>query len=199
MKPPGIRANREAISAGITAKGLAALRKADRQWYLAETMPTKEIEAQQAMQALGCGSIVPMRTVWRRQKHRQAKIKRTMPAFTRHIFIAPLTLSTWRLIFECELIRGVLSLEGMPKAIPLLALTEFIDRMAPDMMPPDAARHMQSRLEFQEGDRVEVLSGALSGYMVDVSEIRGQRATVLAELFGERRAVIVELASLGRL
>lgn len=194
--PKGITRMLAEQSAAASASGMYVLGTQDRPWFLVETPPARETQTLLAAQEVGASGILPVRTVYRRQRFKREKVRRTFPILPRALFLAPSSPRLWFDLFDQGLIQSVMSVNGMPRAIPRAELLDFLGRAVPELTAPNVHRFMPSRHEYSVGDHVEVLQGAFSGHTVEVTEIKGQHASVLCDVLGAMRPVTVRLDNL---
>lgn len=174
------------------------------QWFLARVPTGKEFVAERVLDEAGLLVFVPIETRYRKV-NRTVKQKQEIrvPLIPGYLLVAmppvPEQLQPWGVLFRFKLVWGVVGRAGRPSRLPSADARKMIERhSAGEFLAPIAYRHMRTYHEFEVGDRVEVLDGPFAGQIVEVTEISGQNARMVVEIFGGSRDVSVPVDFLGR-
>ena len=188
------RALHEDIARLINGEAREAMADSKLVWYLGFCEPGKEFIAQQVLDRHDIRAYLPLALKWRKvNRYKKAKKRFAFPAMPGCVFLALESgAEQWFHLFSCQTtVKRVLAVRGVPRAIHGQELLGFIDGNRKTFSAPREQAHMRSHHEFTVGDKVQIMDGALDGHVVEVSDIRGRQATIVAELFGSAHNAII--------
>ena len=179
-----------------TAKTL--MHDPDFVWFVMFTMAGKEFIAQKMLTRFGLVNYLPLHRKWRRV-NRTTKEKRRFayPALSGCLFVAaPKWWADWDRLFDLTPIYGVLGISGRAIRFEGIDLHDFLEINKSKFEVPDEQRHMRTHHEFEVGDQVLVVDGALDGRVYEVEDIEGPNAKILIKFLGKTQYVDVALDKL---
>ncbi|MHA3913863.1 transcription termination/antitermination protein NusG [Halovulum sp. GXIMD14793] len=148
--------------------------------------------------------VCPLETKWR-YPNKTARRKRLTqrPLMRGWLFVRfPSARVNWFAIRQLGVITGVAGGSGSPCALNVRGrrfLGRIVEReQAGHFGAEPQEAFMQSRCEFTVGDKAEVMSGPLAGFVVDVQQISGQAAKVIGPFMGTDTEMTVSLANLAK-
>lgn len=183
-----------------------AQHKADRQkavesvaayhWFVAVVVPGQEKKAVDELTAMDIASLLPVAQFWRRNtRYQKKKTLKSYPLMPGYVFVGVRSLDELSEIWVLDVIRGFICMDGKACQVPLFQVERLAARVQ-SYIPPDAHRFMRTHKEFGVGDEVEVLEGPLTGRIVRVMEIHGNRARILWDILGKAHNVELTLDTL---
>ena len=171
-------------------------------WYAVVTHPRKEFVVQTLMGRRGIECWFPEKTEYRYQNRydrgRRKKKERRFPLAPSLVFANLETPENWEELWKMNLLQGVVGINGEPAPIPQKQWDKFRARHHAIYRAAKHRQFMPSNLEFEVGDTVEIIEGALKGQYVRVQKISGRRARVLLSLLGSEDKLDVPLDVLGK-
>lgn len=167
-------------------------------WYALLTPPGREFVAQKILRRYGLRTFVPVRREYRRKnKFVRDKVLKEYPIAPRYVFAGfPRGTPLWFDLFALPNISGVVGLEDDPTRIRSGAMVKFITKTGGGLNAPEAQRFMRTHHEFSVGQMVEVIDGPFKDHKIRVVAIRGAKAALMLELFGQEREVEVPMINL---
>jgi len=162
-------------------------------WYAVHTKPRREGEADEQLQRQGFETYLPLIQVRRlRRGKRQAVIE---PLFPRYLFVH--VDPDEKSIAPIRSTRGV---SGMVKfghaLVPIPG--DLVDYLM-SCEDPELGCHRPGRVDFQPGDRVQILEGPLTGLDGIFETEKGEdRAMILVSILGRASSVGIALEALER-
>ncbi|MDC9701518.1 MAG: transcription termination/antitermination NusG family protein [Alphaproteobacteria bacterium] len=165
-------------------------------WYALLVRSGKEFLAQRISQQGGAYVYLPLCWKWRRlNRYKREKSKLAYPALPGCLFIGfESGKEEWLcLVRSVTSLRGLLGCFGMPLALRGERLSFFIESNFMRFDVPQEERYMRTHHEFQAGDQVQITSGPLVGYIVDVQKISGKYAFIFNEICHETKISLDKL------
>lgn len=174
-------------------------------WFACNTLPRKETLAEYLLGQKGLETFCPRRAQYRHRnkadKARRSKVVRYYPQIPSLIFVGfPIAARVieWQHVTECPMISRIISSNPThPIPIAPASIGELIRCYDEGRwVAPEHQRHMTTNAEFDVGDKVRMIDGALQDADLRVEEIRGNTARVMGEMFGASRGFDVEVERL---
>jgi len=196
MKYEFIDAEERAIELTAAALSRSWMRESPDMWYVLRVEPQKEFTVETILGNMGLVARVPYSEKWIKnsRKHRDKRVVKR-PLLRTHIFVHLPVKINWFHIKAVKLITGVLC-NPNPIRLSTEAIDEF-SRMGKRIK--QYQEHQPTNLNYEVGDRVEVLDGPLEGFKVDVKSIKGMTATVVFDIMQAQRKVEIDAANLGKI
>lgn len=160
-------------------------------WIVATTHPQAEPWAETNLQHRGYRTYLPLVLRPRRDRSLPTLVHHVLaPLWSGYIFVHHDTRDSWRPIYETPGVRSVLRNRDQIQFAPDAAIEALREGEAARSIPttPDSL--------YRPGAPCEAVLGGGSRVEAVVAAVNGQKATVLALMFGELREVTVELANL---
>ena len=157
-------------------------------WYGFQTPPQKEASAKAWLDHRGVEAWYPSEIRHRRIPKGKRKFAeyeaRLVP---RYIFARFTGRPQWDVLQGCKWLSRVIGVNGHP----LPVTDEIMGQMAqvPERLEIIRRREAEKRI-IRQGDHVEVIDGAMRGWVVDVSAVHAGVARFLVPLLGEREVEI---------
>lgn len=135
--------------------------------------------AERNLQRQGFETFLPMQKITQRKASRF--VGDAKPFFPGYMFVsANSDMAPWRTINSTMGVSRLVSFDGNPKPLPLQLISGL-------MLRCDAAGTMLPLNSFNEGDRVEMLTGPFANFIATVDTIDPkQRIWVLMEFMGQK-------------
>jgi transcriptional antiterminator RfaH len=148
-------------------------------WYLIQFKPNSHRLAERNLQRQEFETFLPMQKITKRKESRF--VSDFKPFFPGYMFVSVNSgLAPWRKINSTMGVSRLVSLEGKPKPLPLQLVSALKLRC-------DASGTMLPLNSFNEGDRVEMLTGPFANFIATVDTIDPkQRIWVLMEFMGQK-------------
>jgi transcription antitermination factor NusG len=170
-------------------------------WLVLRVAPQKEFEAARRIARRGHQAICPFELKWRRRDSRSRhKIAKPYPLFTRYVFAG---ISRWphdyRDIFDnIEEVQGVIGAGMSPVVLsePAMNWIRALAEAKGDLKQIGSAIAVHKAIK--PGEPVRITEGAFNGIVGPLSNIVGQNAEVLVQIFNSMHLVKVPLAKLER-
>lgn len=166
-------------------------------WHALIVPPQKELAVREYLRAQGVFSFFPSEN--RVRVHKGRRIEREHPLVTRHVYAQFRQAPQWDVMkLRRRLIHGVFCVREEPVIIPaaiikrLQGLTVEAEKLV--MAKEELRRQRAAAMLVKPGDRAEVVSGPLGGFMVDVLEVKGGEAWFQFLTGGKGRASADSLA-----
>jgi len=171
---------------GIVAEELPA-----PEWYILRAAPKAELAAIAWLARNGVPDAwCPTETRWRTMpRGRRKKVPYEAPLAPGYVF-APFTRRpVWHVLRERAKgkLTGVVARQGIPLVIPEPTIARM--KHVPGRIAAIRKRE-EERRRIRPGDRVDVVSGPLAGWTIEVSRIHAGIAYFVAPLLGEREVSV---------
>jgi transcription termination/antitermination protein NusG len=138
---------------------------------------------------------LPVRKVWQ-STDRFSKKKElvTYPLLAGWMFVGWSAFeSRWHELMSLGVVVGVMGTGGRPIRISEADMFRLMRRWGGGVLSPEFQRYMRRGKEFDLGDSVQVVAGALAGQEVRVVDISGPSARVVVDLLGSKTEVQVRV------
>ena len=177
-------------------------------WFVLCVAPQRELAVEKILGGEGFATFVPTRREFRFANHiarmKKCKTEKTYPLMPRYIFVGMSDRTPgWERIFcftgalnyrRERIISSVIFMNGKPYQIPHDPIHDLMDRFNHGHFNcPEREKYMQTYREFKVGDEVLTEDGLFEGR---VKEIDGNIATMLVNIFGGNREIMVALDKL---
>ena len=151
-------------------------------WYLIQFKPNSHRMAERNLQRQEFETFLPMQKITHRKASRF--VSDLKPFFPGYMFVSVNSKQTpWRTINSTMGVSRLVSFDGKPKPLPPQLISGL-------MLRCDAANTMLPLNCFNEGDRVEMLTGPFANFITTVDTIDpNQRIWVLMEFMGQKTRV----------
>lgn len=199
--PRGMRDRREQISMKANKFAAQAMTLPWLDWYVLQTAPQADWRVQSALHAME----VPVFLAWRGDYRRPSRYTRQRKILRRNIMPRMLFIgfqSGQERFLEVLGLEGALNVvghSGAPAALLGDDLTKFLQRIGAEVDAPEWMRDQEPHALYRVGDRVRIIDGVLSGQVVEVTELRGAKVRVLAEVMRQAQSVEIGLDRLERM
>lgn len=156
-------------------------------WYVIQTKPRREIQAQENLQRQGYKCYMPM---MREKLYCRGRYKiRTEPMFPRYLFIQLDILSD-----NTASIRSTFGVNGLVRFgnhIPALP-DEFIETLSLSTNTEDGCIERDLKVNWRAGDKLLITDGPLAGWeAIFKAEYGHDRVQILINLLGQQRIVYI--------
>ncbi|MBO6755459.1 MAG: hypothetical protein JJ902_03980 [Roseibium sp.] len=174
-----------------------------RHWYALRVKSQKEFVTQDLLKERGLMTYVPVRKEWRhRNKFDRAKKHKELISFPEavgYVFVGFTPNQLWQgavphwlKIFELPTVKGVVGINSRPARIPPVRLSAWAKVHPNGVQRPDKEAYMRTHKEFKEGDTARICNGPFADKEVPVKSIEGIKTTVILEVFGSWREIVVD-------
>ncbi|RDD69223.1 transcription termination/antitermination protein NusG [Paracoccus versutus] len=157
-------------------------------WYGFQTPPQKEASAKAWLVHRGVEAWYPSEIRHRRIPKGKRKFAeyeaRLVP---RYIFARFTGHPQWGVLQGCKWLSRVIGVNGNP--LPVSDETMALMAQVPERLEVIRQREAEKRI-IRRGDRVEIIDGAMQGWIVDISAVHAGVARFMIPLLGEREAEI---------
>lgn len=163
------------------------------QWFCIRVEAQKEIAAERILRDNGFNAFCPIEIKLRRaNSYSKRREPRQYAKLIRYLFVAfekgkPIP---WFSLFRFRMIQAVIGQGGLPVAIRSIDMQRVFG-MSEAVTPYRKASNPHR--SFMVGENVEIVDGPFVGRFVRVEEIKGDKARIILELFGENRDVMLPL------
>ena len=163
------------VLASALASGLPLSQQ--ERWYVARTLPQRELQAAQQLTNQGFRVFVPR--YWRNRRHARKVETVSAPLFPRYIFtILDLTRERWRSINGTLGVERLLMSAGEPQPVPQGVVESLIDAA-------DPGGTMQFHFHLKEGQTIRVTAGPFAELIGQLERLDDNgRVRVLLEIMG---------------
>ncbi|MGC2410092.1 MAG: transcription termination/antitermination NusG family protein [Methyloceanibacter sp.] len=146
-------------------------------WYVARTLPQRELQAAQQLTNQGFRVFVPR--YWKNRRHARKVETVSAPLFPRYIFtILDLTRERWRSINGTLGVERLLMSAGEPQPVPQGVVESLIDAA-------DPGGTMQFHFHLKEGQAIKVTAGPFAELIGQLERLDDNgRVRVLLEIMG---------------
>lgn len=148
-------------------------------WYVARTLPQREIHASRQLENQGFRTFLPRH--WKNRRHARKVETISAPLFPRYIFVVvDRTRDRWRSINGTLGIDRLLTYGGEPQAVPAGVVENLI-------AAADAEGNVRFDFHLKEGDAVKVIAGPFVDFVGQLERLDDNgRVRVLLEILGGR-------------
>ncbi len=149
------------------------------EWYLIQFKPNSHRLAERNLQRQEFETFLPMQKITKRKESRF--VSDFKPFFPGYMFVSVNSdIAPWRTINSTMGVSKLVNFGGNPKPLPLQLISALKLRC-------DASGTMLPLNSFNEGDRVEMLTGPFANFIATVDTIDPkQRIWVLMEFMGQK-------------
>jgi transcription elongation factor/antiterminator RfaH len=170
-------------SAGHSAWGLPLAER----WYVARTLPQRELRAAQQLGNQGFRSFVPR--YWKNRRHARKVETVSVPLFPRYIFvILDPGRDRWRSINGTFGVDRLLTYGGEPQTVPHGVVESLIEAS-------DTDGTIQFDFQLREGQTVRVTAGPFADFVGELEHLDDNgRVRILLEIMGGKMRVALPQA-----
>jgi transcriptional antiterminator RfaH len=150
---------------------------AEERWYVARTLPQRELHAERQLNNQGFRTFVPR--YWKNRRHARKVETVSAPLFPRYIFVVvDRTRDRWRSINGTLGVDRLLMYGGEPQPVPLGVVENLV-----------AAADLEGNIRFdfhlKEGQNVKVMAGPFADFVGQLERLDDNgRVRVLLEILG---------------
>jgi transcription elongation factor/antiterminator RfaH len=175
--------NGVALGRNSAVWGCLTLAEQER-WYVARTLPQRELQAAQQLINQGFRSFVPR--YWKNRRHARKVETVSVPLFPRYIFtILDRGRDRWRSINGTFGVDRLLTYAGEPQPVPHGVVERLIEATNPE-------GNVQFDYHLKEGQTVRLTAGPFADLVGQLERLDDNgRVRVLLELLGGRVCVAV--------
>jgi transcriptional antiterminator RfaH len=170
---------------GVAPASLALLSLSlseEERWYVARTLPQRELHATQQLANQGFRAFVPR--YWKNRRHARKVETISAPLFPRYIFtILDLGRDRWRSVNGTLGVDRLLMIGGEPQPVPEGVVESLIASMGAD-------GNVSFQFHLEEGQAVKVTAGPFVDLVGQLERLDEHgRVSVLLELMGAKTRV----------
>jgi transcription antitermination factor NusG len=146
-------------------------------WYVARTLPQRELQAVQQLVNQGFRAFVPR--YWKNRRHARRVDTVSVPLFPRYIFtILDRTRDRWRSINGTFGVDRLLMYGGEPQAVPHGVVERLLEAT-------DSGGNVQFDFHLKEGQTIKITAGPFSDFVGQLERLNDNgRVRVLLEIMG---------------
>lgn len=159
-------------------------------WYALEVTSSKTFEVRDEITKLGHAAYVPWAFEWKRNAHRK-RVKVPMPLVPGYVF-AQIPTSQQRTILDLDHVHRFIAFGGPPLVISERDM-EWVLNLTPEQVDA-CVKHYTKRLK--PGIKAEIVEGPFAGHLVDITDIRNERARVIFHVLGSQREITIPTESM---
>lgn len=137
-------------------------------WHALRVAPGKEKQAAELIKRKGCDAFYPTTTKVRH--HRGKRIEREWPIVSQLIYGKFHRQPLWHNFKSRRVITGVMCLRSMPIVLPEQVMRAL--RGLPTVQEELEAQRAEL-MRLRPGDKARITQGPLSGYMVNITSVKG--------------------------
>jgi transcriptional antiterminator RfaH len=154
----------------------------DERWYVARTLPQRELRAAQQLANQGFRSFVPR--YWKNRRHARKVETVSVPLFPRYVFvILDRSRDRWRSINGTFGVDRLITYGGNPQPVPHGVVESLIEAA-------DPGGNIQFDFHLREGQTVRVTAGPFADFVGELEHLDDNgRVRVLLEIMGGRMRV----------
>jgi len=155
---------------------------AEERWYVARTLPQRELQAAQQLTNQGFRAFVPR--YWKNRRHARKVETVSAPLFPRYIFtVLDLTWERWRSVNGTLGVERLLMIGGEPQPVPHGVVESLIETT-------DAEGNIHYEFRLKEGQAVKVTAGPFADLVGQLERLDDNgRVRVLLEIMGAKARV----------
>ena len=149
----------------------------NERWYVARTLPQRELQAAQQLNNQGFRTFVPR--YWKNRRHARKVETISAPLFPRYIFVVvDQTRDRWRSINGTIGVDRLLMYSGEPQPVP----QGVVERL---VAAGDAQGNISFGFNLKEGQAIKVVAGPFAELVGQLERLDdGGRVRVLLEILG---------------
>jgi transcription elongation factor/antiterminator RfaH len=149
----------------------------NERWYVARTLPQRELHAARQLNNQGFLTFVPR--YWKNRRHARKVDTISAPLFPRYIFVVvDRTRDRWRSINGTLGVDRLLMYGGEPQAVPIGVVENLI-------ADADTQGNVRFNFQFKQGDAVKVTAGPFADLVGQLERLDDNgRVRVLLEILG---------------
>jgi transcription elongation factor/antiterminator RfaH len=149
----------------------------NERWYVARTLPQRELQATRQLANQGFRPFVPR--YWKNRRHARKVETVSAPLFPRYIFtILDLTVDHWRSINGTLGVDRLLSYAAEPQPVPRGVVEDLI-------AAADPQGNIRFKFDLKEGQTVRVMAGPFADLIGQLEHLDDNgRVRVLLEIMG---------------
>jgi len=153
-------------------------------WYVARTLPQRELRAAQQLDNQAFRSFVPR--YWKNRRHARKVETVSVPLFPRYIFpVLDRGRDRWRSINGTFGVDRLLTYGGEPQPVPHGVVESLIEAA-------DIDGNIQFDFHLKEGQLVRVTSGQFADFVGELEHLDDNgRVRVLLEIMGGKMSVVM--------
>jgi transcriptional antiterminator RfaH len=154
----------------------------EERWYVARTLPQRELRAAQQLGNQGFRSFVPR--YWKNRRHARKVETVSVPLFPRYIFtILDRSRDRWRSVNGTFGVDRLVTYGGEPQPVPRGVVESLIEAVDPD-------GSIQFDFHLKEGQTVRVTAGPFADLVGELEHLDDNgRVRVLLEIMGGKTRV----------
>jgi transcription elongation factor/antiterminator RfaH len=155
---------------------------APERWYVARTLPQRELQAAQQLANQGFRAFVPR--YWKNRRHARKVETISAPLFPRYIFtVLDITRDRWRSVNGTLGVDRLLMCAGEPQPVPHGVVESLIEAT-------DAEGNIHYEFRLKEGQAVKVTAGPFVDLVGELERLDNNgRVRVLLEIMGAKARV----------
>ena len=164
------------LAANLEFSSALALKDSER-WYVARTLPQRELHAARQLNNQGFRTFVPR--YWKNRRHARKVETISAPLFPRYIFvIVDQTKDRWRSINGTLGVDRLLTYGGEPQPVPGGVVENLL-------AAGDAQGNISFGFHLKEGQAIKIMSGPFAELVGELERLdEGGRVRVLLEILG---------------
>jgi transcription antitermination factor NusG len=176
-RPTGFQMSQENAVASDLALACTLTLTDNERWYVARTLPQRELQAAQQLNNQGFRTFVPR--YWKNRRHARKVETISAPLFPRYIFVVvDQTRDRWRSINGTIGVDRLLMYGGEPQAVP----QGVVERL---VAAGDAQGNISFGFNLREGQAIKVMAGPFAELVGQLERLDdGGRVRVLLEILG---------------
>lgn len=161
-------------------------------------VPQMDFPIAEIMRRRGLNPFIPVESIFIRNDrfHLGAKRRVKRAILPGLVFLELEDKPNWPMIEAIPMVTGYLAFYGHPYQFHPDGIAR-LRAISAELYMPERARAMPTRRAYDVGDTVVDLTGTLEGAM-EVTEINGRTAKILAQFFGEVREITTSAAHLAK-
>ena len=155
---------------------------AEERWYVARTLPQRELQAAQQLANQGFRAFVPR--YWKNRRHARKVETVSAPLFPRYIFaVLDITRDRWRSVNGTLGVDRLLMCAGEPQPVPQGVVESLIEAT-------DSDGNIHYEFHLKEGQAVKVIAGPFVDLVGQLERLDDNgRVRVLLEMMGSKARV----------
>lgn len=155
---------------------------AEERWYVARTLPQRELQAAQQLANQGFRAFVPR--YWKNRRHARKVETVSAPLFPRYIFaVLDITRDRWRSVNGTLGVDRLLMCAGEPQPVPQGVVESLIEATNSD-------GNIHYEFHLKEGQAVKVIAGPFVDLVGQLERLDDNgRVRVLLEMMGSKARV----------
>jgi transcriptional antiterminator RfaH len=173
-----------ALTSSIEVAVRLTLTTENERWYVARTLPQRELYAARQLTNQGFRSFVPR--YWKNRRHARKVETISAPLFPRYIFVVvDRTRDRWRSINGTLGVERLLMYGGEPQAVPVGVVENLV-------AAADVEGNVRFNFHLKEGQAVKVTAGPFADLVGQLERLDDNgRVRVLLEILGGKVRVVL--------